>query len=471
MAPPLTSFKGGVTVYDVVIIGGGPGGYMAAIRAAQLGGKVLLAEARELGGTCLNRGCIPTKAMVHSAEIYTKARQGETIGLNFTDLSLDFPGVARHRDEVVKTLVQGVEGLMQANAIEVARGKAEIMAPGKVLLNQETVETKHIIIATGSRQGMPPIPGIDNPGVVDTDAILNSQTLPQSLLILGGGVVGVEFASIFASFGVKVTVVEMLPGLLSTMDSELGKRLSLCLRKAGVEILTNTRVSKISQVPQGLSVDMEGNRGSTQVDVQQVLLAAGRVPDFGGLDLEGLGIDHSSRGGIQVDKTMATNVPGIWAIGDCVGNMMLAHVASHEGIVAAENIMGHEAKMDYRVVPACVFTQPEVASVGSSEDELKARKLEYKVAKFPFIANGKALAQRDLDGMVKLVAGAGGEILGVHIIGPHASDLIAEGSVAVQKSMTPQELAGIIHAHPTLAEAIAEAAHGLVGGSFHYKGR
>lgn len=443
---------------------------MAAIRAAQLGGKVLLAEARELGGTCLNRGCIPTKAMAHSAAIYAKACQGESIGLNFTQLTLDYAGVARHRVGVVSTLVQGVEGLMQANGIEVAREKAKILAPGKVSLGTETVETKHIIIATGSRQVKPPIPGIDSPGVVDTDTILNSQDLPQSLLILGGGVVGVEFASIFASFGTKVTLVEMLPGLLAAMDSELGKRLSLSLRKAGVDIFTNTRVSSISQSPQGLVVDLEG-KGSRQAEVQQVLLAAGRVPDFGGLDLEALGIDYDSRGGIKVDGTMATNISGIWAIGDCVGNMMLAHVASQEGIVAAENVMGHEARMDYRVVPACVFTLPEVASVGCSEDEAKAKKLEYKVAKFPFIANGKAQAQGDMDGMVKIVAAASGELLGVHIIGPHASDLIGEGAVAVHQRMTAGELAGIIHAHPTLAEAIAEAAHGLAGGYFHYRGR
>lgn len=444
---------------------------MAAIRVAQLGGKVLLAEARELGGTCLNTGCIPTKAMAHSAAMYAKACQGEAIGLKFSQLTLDFAGVARHRAGVVSTLVQGIEGLMQANGIELAGKKAQILAPGTVSLGDEIVETKHIIIATGSRQLRPPIPGIDSPGVVDTDTILNSQTLPQSMLVLGGGVVGAEFASIFASFGTRITLVEMLPGLLPAMDSELGKRLSLYLRKAGVDILTNTRVSSISRSPQGLAVDLEGNKGSTRVEVQQVLLAAGRVPDFGGLDLDGLGIDHDSRGGIRVDETMATNIPGIWAIGDCVGNMMLAHVASREGIVAAENIMGLGSRMDYRVVPACVFTLPEAASVGCSEDEAKARKMEYKVAKFPFIANGKALAQGDVDGMVKIVAAASGEILGVHIIGPHASDLIGEGAVVVQQRLTARELAGIIHAHPTLAEALAEAAHGLAGGYFHYRGR
>ena len=460
-----------ILVYDIVIIGGGPGGYVAAIRAAQLGGRVLLAEERDLGGTCLNRGCIPTKAMVHSAAVFTQALHGDAIGLNFDNLSLDFAGVARHRDEVVSTLVQGIGGLMKANAIEVVQGKAQIIAAGKVRLGQREVETKHIIIATGSRQVKPPIPGIDSPGVVDTDSILSSQTLPQSLLVLGGGVVGAEFASIFAAFGVRVTLVEMLPGLLANMDSELGKRLSLCLRKAGVDIHTGTRVGAITPGPGGLKVELEGKKGNTQVEVEQVLLAAGRAPDFGGLDLDGLGIDHDSRGGIKVDKTMATNVPGIWAIGDCVGNMMLAHVASHEGLVSAENILGGGAEMDYRVVPACVFTLPEVASVGLSEDEAKALKLDCRVAKFPFMANGKALAQRDLDGVVKIVADASGEILGVHIIGPHASDLIAEGAVAVHQRLKAQELATIIHAHPTLAEAVAEAALGLSGGYLHYKGR
>lgn len=458
-------------MYDVVIIGGGPGGYVAAIRAAQLGGKVLLAEERELGGTCLNRGCIPTKAMVHSAAVFSEAKHGADIGLSFSDLNIDFAGVARHRDQVVATLVQGVGGLMKANNIEVAQCRAEIIAPGKVRLGHLEVETKHIIIATGSGQGKPPIPGIDCPGVVDTDIILTAKTMPDSLLVLGGGVVGVEFASIMAAFGVKVTLVEMLPGLLSTLDSELGKRLALCLRKAGVDVHTGAKVCSIAEGPGGLNVELEGKKGSQQVTVQQVLLAAGRMPNFGGLDLDGLGIEYDRRAGIKVDRTMATNIPGIWAIGDCVGNLMLAHVASHEGIVAAENIMGHRAEMNYRVVPSCVFTLPEVASVGLSEDEAKEQGLDYQVAKFPFIANGKALAQGDTDGLVKLVAAGTGEILGMHIIGPHASDLIAEGAVAVHQRLTAKELAHIIHAHPTLPEAIAEAAHGLAGGYLHYKGR
>lgn len=458
-------------MYDVVIIGGGPGGYVAAIRAAQLGAKVLLAEERELGGTCLNRGCIPTKAMVHSATVYTEAKHGEAIGINFSDLSLDFAGVARHRDGVVSTLVQGVGGLMKANGIEVAQVRAQILAPGKVKLGDREVECKNIIIATGSGQGKPPIPGIDSPGVVDTDIILKAKTLPETLLILGGGVVGVEFASIMAAFGVKVTLVEMLPGLLSTLDSEMGKRLAICLRKAGVDIHTATKVCSIAEGPGGLNVELEGKKGSQQVTVEQVLLAAGRTPNFGGLDLDGLGINYDRRTGIKVDKTMATNVPGIWAIGDCVQGLMLAHVASHEGIVAAENIMGHKAEMDYRVVPSCVFTHPEVASVGLSEDDAKEQGLDYQVAKFPFVANGKALAQNDTDGMVKIVAAADGEILGVHILGPHASDLIAEAAVAVHQRLKAEELVHIIHAHPTLAEAVAEAAHGLAGGYLHFKGR
>jgi dihydrolipoamide dehydrogenase len=458
-------------MYDIVIIGGGPGGYVAAIRAAQLGVKVLLAEERELGGTCLNRGCIPTKAMVHCAEAYSVAKHGEEIGLSFSDLSLDFAGVARHRDRVVGTLVQGVHSLMKGNGIEVVQKRAQILAPGKVVVGEREVETRNIIIATGSAQGKPPIPGIDSPGVVDTDIILEAKTLPKSLLVLGGGVVGVEFASIMAAFGVDVTLVEMLPGLLSTLDSELGKRLGICLRKAGVSIHTGTRVCSIAPGPGGLNVELEGKKGNQQVTVEQVLLAAGRMPNFGGLDLDGLGIEYDRRKGIKVDETMATNVPGIWAIGDCVGNLMLAHVASHEGIVAVENIMGQEARMDYRVVPSCVFTNPEVASVGLSEEEAKEQGIEYRVAKFPFMANGKALAQNTTDGLVKIVAAADGEILGVHILGPHASDLIAEAAVAVHQRLKAEELVGIIHAHPTLAEAVAEAAHGLAGGYLHFRSR
>ena len=458
-------------MFDIVIIGGGPGGYVAAIRAVQLGCSVLLVEEEELGGTCLNRGCIPTKAMVHSAEVYTKASQGAGIGLSFSDLKLDFSAVAGHRDRVVTTLVKGIEGLMAANAIQVVRARAEIIAPGQVRFGDREVKTKHIIIATGSSQGKPPIPGIDSPGVIGTDEILKAETIPQSLLVLGGGVVGVEFASIMAAFGVRVVLAEMLPGLLGTMDSELGKRLCICLRKAGVDINLGAKVCGISPCSEGLKVELETKKDRKEVRVQQVLLAAGRVPNYGGLDLETLGVEYDSRSGIKVGPDMATTVPGIWAIGDCVGNMMLAHVASHEGLVAVENIAGIKKTMDYRVVPSCVFTLPEVASVGLSEDEAKESGLDYQVAKFPFIANGKALAQGDSDGIVKFVADGTGVILGVHIIGPHASDLIAEGALAVHQRLQAKELAEIIHAHPTLAEAMAETAMGLVGGYLHYKGR
>lgn len=457
-------------MYDLTVIGGGPGGYVAAIRAAQLGGKVLLIEEDRLGGTCLNRGCIPTKAMYHVAKVVKEASHGEDMGLRFTNLEVDFRGVASHRDKTVEALVQGVEGLMKSNKIEVVTGRGEILAPGKVRVGQREEETKTMIIATGSRQGRPPIPGINSPGVVDTDMILTSREKPETLLILGGGVVGVEFAAIMAALGTEVTLVEMLPGLLSTLDSELGRRLAVCLRKLGVKIHTASKVCSIEPGEGKLVVEIEGKKENQQLHVDQVLLAAGRTPNFGGLDLEGLGIQHD-RYGIKVDEQMATNVPGIYAVGDCIGGAMLAHVASMEGIVAAENALGHQSAMDYSAVPSCVFTLPEVASVGLSEEEVKAKGLEYKVAKFPFSANGKALAQRDIEGMVKMIAAHDGTILGVHIIGPHASDLIAEATVAVHKKLTAEELAHIIHAHPSLPEAIAEAAHGLAGGYLHYQGR
>lgn len=457
-------------MYDVAIIGGGPGGYVAAIRAAQLGGKVLLAEERELGGTCLNRGCIPTKAMFHSAKLYAAACHGESCGLKFTDLTLDFRGVAAHRDRVVETLVQGVHGLMKANKIDVVAGRACVPAAGTVKIGQREEAARAIIIATGSSQGKPPIPGINSSGVVDTDQMLTAKTLPQSLLVLGGGVVGVEFASIMAAFGVEVALVEMLPGLLSGLDSELGRRLAVCLRKKGVTIHTNSKVCSIEETAAGLQVEIEGKRDAGQLVVEQVLLAAGRAPNFGGLDLDRLGIAHDRRG-IKVNRAMETSVQGIYAIGDCVEGPMLAHVASHEGIVAAENAMGKRAEMDYRVIPSCVFSLPEVASVGMSEQEAKEKAVAIQVSKFPFAANGKALAQGETEGVVKLVSDSDGTILGVHIIGPHASDLIAEGAVAVQKNLTAAELAHIIHAHPTLAEAVAEAAHGLAGGFLHFHNR
>ncbi len=456
-------------MYDVAIIGGGPGGYVAAIKAAQLGGKVFLAEEKELGGTCLNWGCIPTKAMFHSAKLFSQANHGAQYGLVFDNLKLDYGKVASHRSQVVETLVKGVHSLMKANAIDVAKGRASIPAAGKVVVGDEQVEAKNIIIATGSSQGTPPIPGIDSPGVMTTDDILASDQLPQSLLVLGGGVVGVEFASIMSAFGVEVTLVEMLPGLLSTLDSELGRRLSVCMRKSGVDIHVNSKVCSITERDGKLEVEIEGKKGRQHLTVEKVLLAAGRVPNLGGLDLDGLNIDYD-RQGIKVDSTMLTNVPGIYAIGDCVPGPMLAHVASHQGIVAAENIMGNKLEMDYRVIPSCVFSLPEVASVGLSEEQAKELG-EVQVSKFPFAANGKALAQGATEGMVKMVANQEGTILGVHIIGPQASDLVAEGAVAVQTNMTAAQLAHIIHAHPTLAETVAEAAHGLSGGFIHFQNR
>jgi dihydrolipoamide dehydrogenase len=457
-------------MYDLTVIGGGPGGYVAAIRAAQLGGKVLLIEEDRLGGTCLNRGCIPTKAMYHVARVVKEVSHGEDIGLRFTNLEVDFRGVASHRDKTVEALVQGVEGLMKANKIDVVTGRGEILAPGKVRVGHREEETKTIIIATGSRQGRPPIPGINSPGVVDTDMILTAREKPQSLLVLGGGVVGVEFAAIMAAFGTEVVLVEMQPGILTAMDSELGRRLAVSLRKSGVKLHTASQVCSIEPREGKLAVEIQGKKEKQQLQVDQVLLAAGRTPNFGGLDLEGLGIEHD-RYGIKVDEKMATSVPGIYAVGDCVGGAMLAHVASMEGIVAAENALGQTSTMNYSAVPCCVFTLPEVASVGLTEEQVKAQGLEYKVAKFPFSANGKALGQRDIDGMVKMLAAHDGTILGVHIIGPNASDLIAEATVAVHKKLTAQALAHIIHAHPSLSEAIAEVAHGLTGGYLHYQGR
>ena len=457
---------------DVVIIGGGPGGYVAAIKAAHLGLKAVLIEKDKLGGVCLNRGCIPTKALVSTAELLNHLQRAGEFGIQVKDYSIDFPAIMKRKDLITRRLSSGVEQLMKANQVRVVRGEGQIIEPGIVEVldadgQKEVIKTKNIIIATGSKVMKLPIPGIDSGGVITSDEALSLSELPSKMIIIGGGVVGIEFAGIFKALGVEVTVVEMLPRILLPIDEEIARRLAMNLKRKGIEILTDCKVKGIKKNNQNLEVLVSTSEGEKRLETERVLLAAGRVPELGNIDVQRLGIELE-KGAIKVDEKMKTNIPGIYAVGDVVGKIMLAHVASREGIVAIENISGKEVLMDYKVVPNCVFSMPEVASVGLTEEEARKENNNIKVSKFPFMANGKALGMGETEGMVKIIADADtSELLGMHILGVHASDLIAEGTLALSMEATAFEIVNTIHAHPTLAETIAEAAEGITGKPIH----
>ena len=457
---------------DVVIIGGGPGGYVSAIKAAHLGLKAVLVEKDKLGGVCLNRGCIPTKALVSTAELLNHLQRAGEFGIQVKDYSFDFPAIMKRKDLITRRLSSGVEQLMKANQVRVVRGEGQIIEPGKVEVTdtageKEVIKTKNIIIATGSKVMKLPIPGIDSEGVITSDEALSLSELPSRMLIVGGGVVGIEFAGIFRALGVEVKVVEMLPRILLSIDEEIARRLTQLLKRKGIEILTDCKVKEIKKANQNLEVLVSTTDKEKKLEAEKVLSAAGRVPELGNIDVQRLGIELDGKA-IKVDEKMRTNIPGIYAVGDVVGKIMLAHVASREGIVAVENISGKEVLMDYKVVPNCVFSMPEVASVGLTEEEARKENNNIKVSKFPFMANGKALGMGETEGMVKIIAdGDTLELLGVHILGAHVSDLIAEGTLALSMEATALEIVNTIHAHPTLAEAIAEAAEGIVGKPIH----
>lgn len=461
---------------DVVIIGGGPGGYVSAIKSAHSGLKTVLVEKDKLGGVCLNRGCIPTKVLVSTAKLLNSLSRVGELGIQVKDYSFDFSTVMKRKNMITRRLSSGVGQLMKANQIRVIRGEGQITGPGKVEITdtvgqKETIKTKNIIIATGSSVMKLPLPGVDSKGVISSDEALSLSELPSRMVIIGGGVIGIEFAGIFKALGVEVTVLEMLPRILLPIDEEIARRLALSLKRKGIKILTDCKVKEIKESNQNLEILVSTSDGEKKIETEKVLLAAGRVPELGNIDVQRLGIELDGRA-IKVNEKMMTNLPGIYAVGDVVGKIMLAHVASREGIIAVENIVGKDTLMDYKVVPNCVFSMPEVASVGLTEEEARKENDKIKVSKFPFIANGKALTMGETEGIVKIIAdGNTFEILGMHILGIHASDLIAEGTLALSMEATAEEIVNTIHAHPTLAETIAEAAEGILGKSIHLSRR
>lgn len=469
-------------MYDLAIVGGGTGGYVAAIRAAQLGGKVALIERDSLGGTCLNRGCIPTKALVRSASVYHLVQRAASFGIKVNGFELDFPAVQKRKEENVRQLVAGVELLLKSNGVDVFRGTGSVRRRGedgfRVQVKGSTssspeqsspeqeLEAKRVILATGSQAARPPLPGMDLEGVISSDEALELDHVPESLVVIGGGVIGLEFAGIYRTFGARVAVVEMLPNLLPMVDEEISRRLLPVFKKQGLEIHTSARVKGIQRAGDHLTVVAETPTGEVQLTGEYVLVATGRRPNFGGIDLDDLGVKYGPKG-ILVDSGLATNVPGLYAIGDVTGGIMLAHVASTQGIVAVERIFLGHGEMDYGRVPSAIFTYPEVATVGLSEKAAREAGHNVQVAKFPYSASGKAVTMGETEGLVKLVANGEGKLLGLHIFGENAADLIHEGALALTMGATVKDIVATIHAHPTLSETIHEAAHGLVGGYIH----
>ena len=464
-------------MYDVVVIGSGPGGYVTAIKGAQMGGKVALVEGHKIGGCCLNVGCIPTKALVHAATTYLNTKEAGKYGVETGEVKLNLPMAMAHKERTVKQLVGGVEMLLKGYGVTVYHGWANVSAPGKVEVKHEDgsveiLETKNIILATGSSQQLPPVSKESIAQCISSDDALELDHVPGRMLVIGGGVLGVEFACIWNAFGSTVDMVKRSPLILPPIDEEISRRLMPILKRKGITVHGGQYIKEIKE--EGgekvlIAETKEGERQEFRADT--VLIAMGRVPFFGGIDLTALGVEHDKYG-IKTDERMSTNVPGIWAIGDVVGRTYLAPVASTEGIVAIENIFGHPAKMDYTVVPGCVFSIPECASVGLKELEAKEKGFNVKVSKFPFSANGRAQAIGETDGLVKVVGEADtGRILGVHILGPHADDLIHEAALAMKAGLTARQVAEMIHAHPTLPEAMMEAMHGVQDKPIHFLAR
>ena len=452
---------------SVIVIGGGPGGYVAAIRAAQLGAKVTLIEKQYLGGTCLNVGCIPTKCLLHSAELVEDIKnQGKDIGVEVDGVKVNFQQVIAHKNDISKKLTSGVAGLLKMNKVKKIDGEATFVGEKKLSVKKadgttEEMTADAIIVATGSVNSQPPIPGLkENPNCIDSTGALSLEKLPKTMVVIGGGVIGLELACAYAGFGTKITVVEAMDHMLPMLDGDLTKIGVAHMKKMGMEFNLECPVQSVEESPVGAKVVCKNKAGEiVSFEAEKVLVAIGRKANTASLNLEAGKLDND-RGRIIVNDKMETSVPGVYAIGDCVmGHSQLAHTASAMGEVAAENIMGQEAHYDEKTNPTCVYIEPEAASVGLTEEQCKAQGLDYKVGKFPMSANGKALILNGGEGIVKIIAGKEfGEILGMHIIGPRATDLICEGALAIEGEMTLDEIIATIHSHPTVTETMREAA-------------
>jgi dihydrolipoamide dehydrogenase len=457
--------------FQAAVIGGGPGGYICAIRCAQLGLKTALVENRELGGTCLNRGCIPTKALLHTAELYDEvANHGKELGLVTNSITVDYAALANRKDMIITRLRKGIEGLIKGRKIALIQGTAVLTSSTTFSVTPSTggnsaseYAAASIVLATGSEPVSIPVPGSDLPGVINSDAFLALKEIPDSVVIIGGGVIGIEFATLLSSLGKKVTIVEMLPKILNGMDDSVCDTMGKILKKRGVAIHTLAKLCDIKTSGSFLTCTYEEGGGKQEASGAIVIMAAGRRPVTKNLGLETAGVT-AVKGFVTVDEYLRTNVPNIYAIGDITGKVQLAHVAGAQGMAAASNIAGKNIKMHYDIIPACVYTNPEIASVGMTESAVKAAGLPCKTGSFPAIANGRSIIMNSTEGFVKILTHSEtGEILGAHIMAPRATDLIGEIAAAMRAEATIEELADTIHAHPTINEMIMEAAHDVEG--------
>ena len=454
------------TRFDVAVLGAGPGGYEAAIRCAQYGLKTCLIEANELGGTCLNAGCVPTKAMLHSSEIYAEAKKAGEFGVRTGEVSFDFSKIMARKDSIVERQRTGVRNLEIKHGVELIKGYGILTSDKTVDVGGRIVEADKIILATGSEPAHPPIPGMDGENVMTSDEIFHLKACPESIVIIGGGVIGIEFASFFANLGVKVTIVEMLSEILPNMDKEMKDLIGLSLAEQGVSILTSAKVTQ--SVSDGkVRVHFVKDNMEQTAEGAICLVCVGRRPRTRDIGLEKVGI-HMDRGFVAVDECLRTNIPNIFAIGDITGKVQLAHVASSQGMKAAANCAGRQEKMDYRMIPSCVYTSPELASVGLTAEKAREEGRDIRVGTYKIAGNGKCMVLGASVGLAKIVTDAGtGEILGGHILSPRATDMIAEIAAVMRAEGTIEELSDTIHPHPTVSEIVAEAAHDVHGLSVH----
>jgi len=460
-----------MTDYDVIVIGAGPGGYVCAIRAAQLGFKTAIVDKQWLGGVCLNVGCIPSKSLLKNADVaHTLRERGKEFGFTLENLTLDYSVAVKRSRQVSDRLVKGVGFLMKKNNITVYMGSARVSARDTLVVTDKDgktteLKTKNIVVATGASVAVPPGWQIDGEKIVTYLEAILQEKLPKSAMIIGAGAIGVEFATVWNSYGVEVTIVEMLPRLVPLEDEEVSSELKRAFNKRKISSFTGHRVQSIAATETGVKVIVSSEEGEKTLEAEQALVAIGFKPNGRGLGLEEVGVKLSERGAVEIDERMATNVPGIWAIGDVTAKLMLAHVGSAQGIICAENIAGVETiTLDYEMMPRATYSQPQVASFGITEAQAKERGYEIKVGRFPFQANGKALGLGESAGWVKLITDARyGEILGAHMVGPEVTELLPELTLAQMMELTPAEIARNVHAHPTLAETLMEAAHGAEG--------
>ncbi|MBT9831456.1 dihydrolipoyl dehydrogenase [Clostridium baratii] len=460
---------------DLLVIGGGPGGYVAALYAAKKGLNTVLVEREKLGGTCLNVGCIPTKALVKSSEVYKDTLLGEEFGFEIENIKVNMNKVIDRKDKIRENLVSGIDYLLSKNNVRVIKGDASFL-DDKIIVakrgkDEYKIEAKNIIVATGSKISKINIKGIDLPFVLNSKSALDNKNLPKSITIIGGGVIGMEFAFIYSNFGVKVNLVEYMDRLLTMVDDDISEEIKNIAKLNGINIYTSSKVTKIEESENGDAIVFFENEGKEKYLISEnVLVAIGREPNMDGLNIEKAGIELNERGkGIKVDNTLKTNVPGIYAVGDVNNKMQLAHVASHQGIIAVDNILSEDKEMKYDCVPNVIFTAPEIASVGLTERECIEKKINIKVSKFPFSANGKALTMGESRGFIKIIKDMNNnKIVGASLIGADASSLISTLTVIIKNNIKDKDIADTIFAHPTTGEVIREAALGLSIGALHY---